>query len=135
MALESLLYDIDLKSLPLTSNPYDDLHIFSQSSPSVEVLTNLLERASDLDRSLRTHWRSNHFDTQPRLVGLLKEHTEQARFAHSSKSDAKRRLDVLVGGLERAERKRTRKFMYGEDVPLERESIPEFIINAIREFA
>lgn len=134
MALESLLYNIDLTSLPSTSYPYETLHPFSQSSPSVAALTDLLERTSELDRSLRTHWRSNHFDTQPRLVGLLKEHTEQARHAHSSKDDAKKRLDVLVGGIDHPERRRTRKFMYGEDVPLDRENIPEFIIHTIREF-
>lgn len=125
MALSSLLADLDFSQL---LDAFDGhLHPLDAVQPDILSLTQLLERTAQLRSSLQQSFTAFAFEPEPRVVALLKEHTGHERVAESSQRDAREYVKALRdvraqnGGLA----------LYGEDVPLAREQVAEYVLNRI----
>jgi hypothetical protein len=118
MSFSSLVSDLNVSSLLQN----DNLHLFGRTPPDISPLTLLLERTSQLSASLRRSYLA--FDPEPRIVSLLKEHTSHGKVVE----DAQRESNEYVKTLERL---RSGGVRYGEDVPLARDSLPDYVLNRI----
>jgi len=118
MALSSLVSDLHFSNLLQN----DNLHLFGRAPPDISSLTQLLDRTNQLSASLRRSYLA--FDPEPRIVSLLKEHTSHSKIVE----DAQRESSEYVKTLERL---RSESVRYGEDIPLSRDSLPDYVLNQI----
>jgi hypothetical protein len=126
MSLSSLISEADISNI--TSRAGDpNLHLLAYPSPNLRALELLLERTNELDASLRHYWHS--FEPEPRILGLLKEHTAQSHITQDTKLNLHNSLHSLVGSDARI--RRHRKIQYGEDVPFSEEQIPGYVVAVI----
>ena len=118
MALSSLVSDLQISNLLQN----DNLHLFGRAPPDISSLTQLLDRTNELSAALRRSYLA--FDPEPRILSLLKEHTSHGKIVE----DAQRESNEYVKTLERL---RSESVRYGEDVPLSRDSLPDYVLNRI----
>lgn len=118
MTLSSLVSDLNVSNLLQN----DNLHPFGRTPPDISPLALLLERTSQLSASIRCSYLA--FDPEPRILSLLREYTSHSKVIE----DAQRESNEYVKTLERL---RSEGVRYGEDVPLVRNSLPDYVLDRI----
>lgn len=118
MALSSLVSDLSFSDLLQN----DNLQLFGRKPPDISPLTLLLNRTSQLSASLRRSYLD--FEPEPRIASLLKEHTSHGKIVEDAQKDSNEYVKTF-------ERLRSEGARYGEDVPLARESLPDYVLSRI----
>lgn len=135
-SLSSLLTDISLATILSDTS---SLHPFSEPTPDISALIQLLERTSQLSASLRQSASLPQpsssseipgtsifgYDPDSRTVALLKEHTTHGKAVEDGLNDVSN-----FGRAFHASRKNL-EGLYGEDIPLGRAEAAEYILAQI----